>query len=410
MISRKIRIQLTIVSLLFGGLSAPTMAQQHVKNVKHSIIYHSPGRFAGWPANNGAFLFDGKEIIVGFTEAEYKLNSGHNAVKPYLTWQGRSLDGGKTWKAADPENYVGDFGDMPELKILEAPLDFKRPGFAMRVVGASYHGAEDGRAHFFYTYDKGKSWHGPYGFGNMLTWPQFSGTGLNELSPRTDYIVNSKNECLLFFSIRTAESFGSDRLFCIKTADGGKTFQFQGWVVGPAGTRPNDTKVNLFDDASKNPYANDCRAVMSQSERLADGTIVTVIRRKFVEKKGVEFHWIDAYRSSDDGKSWSFLSRIADTGAENGNPPALATTQDGRLCVVYGERDKGSIRVVYSSDKGKTWTDPQILMDGFWSEDMQLNDLGYPRVLRRKDGKMVAMYYYSTKEHLHHLRATIWKP
>ncbi len=401
---------LAILLILSGSFLTPSKAQQRVKNARHSIIYHQPGRFAGWPANNGAFIFDGNEILVGFTEAQYKKRDGHNADKPYLNWLARSTDGGKVWTAADPDNYAGDFGDIPDLKTLDAPVNFKHPGFVIRVIGSAYHGAEDGRAHFFYSYDKGKTWQGPYTFGNLLAWPEFSNTDLNDLTPRTDYIVTGNNECLLFFSIREKEVFGSDRLFCIKTTDGGKNFHFQGWVIGPAGTPGNPVKVDLFDDPARNPYANECRAAMSQSEMLDDGTIVSVIRRKFIAKDRTELHWIDAYSSSDGGKTWSFLSKIADTGAENGNPPAFTTTKDGRFCVVYGERDHGTIRVIYSSDKGKTWSDPQILMDGFWSEDMQLNDLGYPRVVRRKDGKMVAMYYYSTKEKLHHLRATIWEP
>jgi hypothetical protein len=36
--------------------------------------------------------------------------------------------------------------------------------------------------------------------------------------------------------------------------------------------------------------------------------------------------------------------------------------------------------------------------------------LGYPRVVTRSDGKMVAIFYYSTKESLHHIHATIWDP
>lgn len=51
-----------------------------------------------------------------------------------------------------------------------------------------------------------------------------------------------------------------------------------------------------------------------------------------------------------------------------------------------------------------------ILLDDFWSEDMEYVDLGYPRVVTRSDGKMVAIFYYSTKEHLHHIHATIWDP
>jgi len=30
----------------------------------------------------------------------------------------------------------------------------------------------------------------------------------------------------------------------------------------------------------------------------------------------------------------------------------------------------------YSKDQGRALTEPQVLMDGFWSEDMDLNDAG----------------------------------
>ncbi|MBX3240945.1 MAG: exo-alpha-sialidase [Chitinophagaceae bacterium] len=384
---------------------------KHVKDAQHAIIYYQQGRFAGWPANNGAFIFDNDEIVTGFTEATYKKTNSHNSDKPYLNWLARSTDGGSTWTAADPDNYAGDFGDRPELQTITAPVNYRRPGFAMRVVGEGYHGANDGRAHFFYSYDAGKTWNGPYGFGDLLSWPELTEAGFDELTPRTDYIVNDSSHCLLFLSARKKGVFASDRLFCIETTDGGQTYSFLGWVVGPAGTSANPVKVDLFEDPNKNPGANECRAVMSQSQKLDDGTLVSVIRRKFiVDGEGTDKHWIDAYASTDGGKTWHFVSKIADTGYENGNPPAFALTKDGRLCVVYGERAAGTIRVVYSADKGKTWSQPEILMDGFWSEDMQLNDLGYPRVVCRSDGKMVAMYYYSTKENPHHLRATIWEP
>ena len=83
---------------------------------------------------------------------------------------------------------------------------------------------------------------------------------------------------------------------------------------------------------------------------------------------------------------------------------------DGRFVAVFGERKSGTIQLAYSSDEGKTWGTPQILFDAFWSEDMELDDLGYPRVVRRSDGKMVAIFYYSTRDHLHHIHATIWEP
>jgi hypothetical protein len=55
----------------------------------------------------------------------------------------------------------------------------------------------------------------------------------------------------------------------------------------------------------------------------------------------------------------------------------------------------GTIRVIYSADQEKTWGEPLILMNGFWSEDVELNDLGYPQVVRRKDGGHLLLFYQS---------------
>ena len=378
----------------------------------HVIIYHQEGRFAGWPANNGVWTFEGDEILVGFTEAGYRLSGGHNAKGPYQSWLGRSLDGGLTWETWDPENYVGDFGDRPELKTLTKPMNFSHEGFVMRIVGTAYHGCEDPRAHFFYSEDKGALWNGPFGFGDLANHPELKKYGLDELTPRTDYIVNGRNECLIFMTAREEGSFGSDRLFSILTEDGGQTFTFLGWVEKPFSEDELEEagKVQLYDDPDRNPYATECRAVMSSSVMLEDGTIMTSVRRKYIVRGGSDKNWLDLYVSRDGGKTWEFASYIADTGPSNGNPPALALTEDGRLCAAYGNRKKGTIEVRYSADQGASWSDPHIIMDGFWSEDMEFNDLGYPRLVKRSDGRMTAMFYYSTKEHLHHLRAVVFQP
>ena len=409
--TNKILIFLFFVVILASCKTRTDSSNQGSEVPEHVVVYHQDGRFAGWPANNGVWTFGDNEILVGFTEAEYKLGNGHNATDPYHSWLARSENGGQTWATWDPENFVGDFGDLPDFKTLEGSIHFNHEGFAMRIVGIAYHGCEDPRAHFFYSYDKGASWNGPFGFGDMVNHPELKKYGLDELTPRTDYLVTGQNECLVFMAARKLGAFGSDRLFCIRTEDGGKTFSFQGWVVKPflEEEKNESFKVELTDDSEKNPYATECRAVMSQSIMLKNGDIVTVMRRKF-EKDGLRKNWIDAYTSTDKGKTWQFLSQVGDTGKGNGNPPAIAVTSDGRLCVVYGERTNGTIQAVCSADNGKSWSNLQIIMDGFWSEDMELNDLGYPRLVSRPDGKMVAIYYYSTQELLHHLRATIWKP
>ena len=392
--------------------SAKGVKYPHIKDVRHVIVYAQKGRFPAWPANNGAFIFDDNKMLVGFSEGPYKLRKGHNIGEPITSWLARSNDGGESWKAYNPEKFVGDFGDMPKLNELEKPIDFQKPGFVMRIVGTSYHGAMDPRGHFFYSYDTGITWNGPYGFGDLLNHPELKKYDLKELTPRTDYIVTGKNECLLMLSARFKDEFGSDRLFCVKTFDGGQTFHFMGWIVRPYLVKDarDSFKVPLYEDTLKNPYATQCRAVMSQTFKLSDAKLLSVMRRRYTPNSGEDVNWIDAYASVDEGKTWTFQSKVGDAGGENGNPPSLAIMTDGRLCAVFGEREYGTIQVAYSSDEGKTWSKPQILIDEFWSEDMELNDLGYPRVLTRTDGKMVAIFYYSTKEKLHHLRAAIWDP
>ena len=385
----------------------------NVKDAEQIIVYGEANRFAAWPANNGAFVLEGNEILVGFTEAPYVLKQNdHNIGDPMTSWLARSLDGGASWEAFDPVNYVGDFGNEPELKILEGPINFEAPRFVMRIVGTAYHGADDPRGHFFFSYDAGITWNGPFGFGDLLHHPEIEKYGLGEITPRTDYVITGKNECLFFLSAREMGEFGTDRLFCLKTVDGGRTFDFMGWIVKPFKEEElgETFKLQLYKDESKNPYATQCRAVMSQTFEMESGKLLSVMRRKYVPEEGKSKNWVDAYASLDGGKTWSFQSKVGDAGNGNGNPPALGITTDGRLCAVFGERKYGTIQMAYSSDEGKTWTEPLILIDEFWSEDMEYNDLGYPRVVSRSDGKMVAIYYYSTKEQLHHIHATIWDP
>jgi len=382
-------------------------------SISQAIVYHQEGRFAGWPANNGAWIFDDDEILVGFTEAPYVLIEGHNIGHPQKSWLARSKDGGETWEAWDPENYVGDFGEMPELKILKDPVNFKENKFALRVVGTAYHGAEDPRAHFFFSDDAGLTWNGPFGFGNLQNHEELTGYWEDvELTPRTDYLVTGPKECIVFMSARPSGQFGEDRLFCVKTSDGGLTFEFLSWIVRPFKEEETDLveKVQLYEDQDKNPWATECRAVMSESFIMENGDILTVMRRKY-KAEGMETkNWVDAYLSKDGGKSWAYQSKVGDAGEGNGNPPSLARTTDGRFCAVFGERKNGTIRTAFSSDNGQSWGESQLLYDNYWSEDMEYNDLGYPRVLRRSDSKMVAIFYYSTREAVGQIHSTIWNP
>ena len=241
----------------------------------------------------------------------------------------RSLDGGETWQPEALEGFSGDSG-VP----LDPPggIDFSADGFALRVMGAGYHGCEDPRGRFYYTLDRGHHWRGPYHFGALPDAPELRGW---ELTPRTDYVVYGPRECLLLLSARPRDRFGSDRVFCAKTTDGGATFRFLSWVVSPEdpyrAVMPSTVRLDPLPLYGKRPR------LPSPDGDAGPRPLVTAIRRR---EPGTERCWIDAYVSRDDGASWSFLSFVGDTGAANGNPPALLALADGRLCCVYGDRTR----------------------------------------------------------------------
>ena len=127
------------------------------------------------------------------------------------------------------------------------------------------------------------------------------------------------------------------------------------------------------------------------------------------DKYGLPQNWIDVYESFDNGKTWKFLNKIANTdrGIRNGNPPSMVRLKSGLLAVAYGFRGVPySIRARVSKDNGKTWSREIILRD-----DARIWDIGYCRTVVREDDKVVTTYYYSTNERTErHIGATIWDP
>ena len=176
--------------------------------------------------------------------------------------------------------------------------------------------------------------------------------------------------------LTAAKSNGREgRVIAVRTKDGGKAWSFQSFVT-------------------PEPEGNDY-AIMPSTVQLDSKTILTAVRyRKF----------IDLFRSDDGGLTWQNAGRPApETG---GNPPSMIRLKDGRLAMTYGYRLKPfGIRARLSSDQGKTWSDEIVLRDdgGSW-------DLGYPRTVQRRDGKLVSVYYYNTAANAERfIGATIWQ-
>ncbi len=346
--------------------------------IKHVIVCYERGKFCGWPANNGVWTW-GDEILVGFHQADYvPKDCSHSIGGNGRSLLARSLDGGQTWKVEDPDNFLGDGG---KAAAYPGNINFAHPDFAMRCGGSE----------FFISYDRGKKWEGSYQFGDL---------GLKRrLTSRTDYIVNSKKDCLVFLSAKEprVEAAVQDRAFCARTTDGGKTFRFVSWMT--------DEPLKI-------------RSVMPSTVRCSKNHLVSAMRRRLdVDISGghkMRKCWIDVYQSEDNGQTWEFLSQVADTGKSNGNPPSLVRLRDGRLCVTYGYRgvcsayryrwEPQGIRARISKDNGKTWGLEIVLRN-----DARTWDIGYTRSVQRPDGKIVTMYYYTTEKHPEqHIAATIW--
>lgn len=364
--------------------------------MKHVTVYREPGRYGGWPANYGIWAW-GNEIVVGFTVGYLKAGVPFHARdkdRPFVTLQARSLDGGETWDvqpmpcrtpgnrplSADehmrPELGVGSVLDGGENAPVPCPggVDFAHPGFALLCARSGLRAGA--RSWFYVSYDRCRRWAGPYWL------PMFGQTGI---AARTDYRVSSREECTLFLT--AAKPDGQEgRVFCARTIDGGKTFNFLSWVT------PEPEGYTIMPASARPPSSRTLAAVRCSASRVS---------------APAPRCWIDLYASDDDGATWTFLSRPVENTGLGGNPPALAVLHDGRLCLTYGYRDAPfGIRASLSSDEGLTWGEPITLRTGAGD-----HDIGYPRTIQRPDGAIVAVYYYNDDpDGERYIAATVWKP
>ncbi len=353
--------------------------------VKQVTVFREAGRFAGWPANHGMWVW-GNELLVGFSRG-YQQDLGeefHNIdrEKPEEYLLARSLDGGKTWVAEFPLE-KGDLiprgdalhgtelpgVDLPPLIDCPGGIDFTHPDFAMTLRMGSKDG---GQSRFSYSYDRGKDWQGPFKLPDM---------GTPGVSARTDYLVDGKHEATFFLT--AAKSDGNEgHVFCARSSDGGKTFEFLSWI---------GKEVPGYE-------------IMPSSVRLSPTSLLTTTR---VREPDYGSSWIDAYASSDNGKTWKYISRpVLDTG--EGNPPSTILLKDGRICLTYGFRAPPyKMCAKLSSDGGRTWSDEIILRTGGGGRDM-----GYPYSKQCANGNVVTTYYFWDKKTgpERYIGATIWDP
>jgi hypothetical protein len=270
-------------------------------------------------------------------------------------------------------------------EVLDAPdgpgdppgdIDFLHPDFALMCART---GLEAGtRSMFYVSYDRCKSWRGPYRL------PLFDQTAI---AARTDYLVEGQNRCLLFLTANKRNG-KEGRVFCARTQDGGQTFDFVSYI----GDEPAEDRGF---------------GIMPASLKLLDGCILCAVRCR----GGDNSTWIDLYISEDEAQTWRYITRPVDFGSEsrNGNPPTLSQLSDGRLLLVYGKRTAPyAMAARFSEDAGQSWGDEIRLRGNAGSPD-----LGYPRTAVLPDGRVVTVYYFNDRSDGNgerFIEATIWRP
>lgn len=354
-----------------GAAVSRFVQQVEARAPQHQIVYREAGRFGGWPANHGIWQW-GDEAVVGFTAAWHEIRDVKthqmDRVKPREQYLARTLDGGRTWAIERPAELVPIENAAVKSATLPAALDFSTPGFALML---RFTDKDDGAAFFFYSYDKGRQWRGPFLFPKL---------GTPAILARTDYVVHGPRELTIFLTAAKANR-KEGRPLCARTTDGGLTWNFISYL----GPEPEGFSI------------------MPSTVALDGNRFLSLVRRR--ENTGA---WIEAWRSNDRGLSWQPQGRpVPDAGGTSGNPPHVIRLRDGRLCLTYGYRSAPmGIRARLSADQGATWGREIVLRD-----DGVTHDLGYPRSFQRSDGKVVTVYYYNDGPHTERfIAATTWDP
>ncbi len=317
---------------------------------KDIVLFHQPGVYAGWPANVGAWSW-GDEILCGCTIGRYAKARFHNYETPLSVRLLRSLNGGATWKAETPDI---DWGAKTPRSRDEIQWD--HPDLVLRTYGMldSFVCASGHVGAYAYSYDRGRTWKGPF---------QLFGELDHMCSTRTCYVDDQ-----LFVSICPSHTFGRDMTFTAHLRDG---------VVA--------LRAHLVDDDGW------ARAVMPSAVRVNDKEVFVALRRNDLKSRC----WIEVVKLWD-GFVVGSVAKI-DTGGfrHNGNPPAL-TFHRNQFVLAYGRRDEREM-VIRRSDDGSTWNDEEVIRDDFYAGRSGYGDLGYP-VLLGAGGRLLCVYYWATEE------------
>lgn len=174
--------------------------------------------------------------------------------------------------------------------------------------------------------------------------------------------------------------------------------------------------VGLFEEKPGHNINEPYRSVLARSPDQGDSWTL-------VEPKNFVGCPADPTAVTDriDFASPGFAMRVVGSGYHGSYRPAgafLVSTDRGdtwrgphSFGALVDSPELQGLEITARTDGGATWGADLVLRDDFHRDRVDEPDLGYARLVRRADGKMVACCYWATAERPHqHIAATLWSP
>jgi hypothetical protein len=278
----------------------------------------------------------------------------------------RSTNGGRTWPREGLQ-VLGTHqsierallaGDAPAAPA--DPPDWTSPDFCLTAgFGIPPREAQD-VGYIQHSRDRGRTWEGPFRIPSL---------GFEWVQVKPDYVVRPDGMVLLFVTVR-------------RRLDGSVRPPTRFVAVYASPNRGADWRL-LSTIIAASPDVDFVNRYYACPVQLPDGRILAALRCQIDGANA----WPEIVESDDGGRTWRFVSRLADWGG----PTHLTRLDDGRLLAAYGYRvPPYGIRARVSEDTGRTWGPEIVLRD-----DGGSRDLGYPRTVRLGGNRLMAVYYFN---------------
>jgi Neuraminidase (sialidase) len=267
----------------------------------------------------------------------------------------RSTDGAKTWSApwtAIDEGLDDRNPAMGQLKDGTIVLAYAIAGnydeSGLRFKGGRNDRVFDG-VYLIFSKDNGRTWSKPVR--DPATYNFYSGKG--QVSPYGKIVQLSDGTVLMAVYFEFFEPFRNES-YVFRSKDGGKTWG---------------------DPVLLGKHFNETGIVA-----LRDGRVLAAMR----SEKGASLSIIE---SKDKGRTWTAPQQIT---KDSEHPADLIQLSDGRVLMVFGERNAPrGVHAMISAD-GRTWdnSNPIVLAD-----DAPNGDCGYPSSVEVSKGRVATLYY-----------------